>query len=118
MIDMEKELERAIGIVSMCTDARVECILDSYIAFLRDEEQVIIYNHCAPFVHPKDNKILYVYAAKWCNLRDGWNGRIQITGPIQSYDPIEAKREVIKQALIWLKKKYARNSGSRGNLLP
>lgn len=82
-----------------------ETILDLAIIGLRTQH-VEIYSSCAPFVDPtKKGKICYGYAAKFCNLRDGWNGRIQITEPVFGYDPVVIKKEVIARCIDWLNKR-------------
>ena len=64
----------ALGYMSMPT-------VDEAIDWLRRKYNVVIYEAIEPFVEPREsepNRILYRFDVKWCNIRDGWNGRIYI----------------------------------------
>lgn len=77
--------------------------VDEAIEWFRIHHNVIIYNKLEPFVDPTSHKIVYCYAAKWCNVRDGWNGRVLIgRGEITS-NIFEAKRSAITLAINYLK---------------
>lgn len=79
--------------------------VDQIIDYLRIKYNVIIYNDHVPYVSPITHKIMYSYAVKWCNLRDGWNGRESIGKSDCTHDIYEAKRQAITIALNYLKNK-------------
>lgn len=79
-----------------------EYLLDKLIASLRDSYDVIIYNAMEPFVDPQTHHILYRYKVKWCNKRDGWNGRIIIGTSDLTDNVIHAKEQAVKLALCWV----------------
>jgi len=81
--------------------------VDEAIDWLRKKYNVVIYDHVPPFVDPKDDKhrIMYAYDVKYCNRRDGWNGRVIIShAECCSYDIYAAKRMAIAEAIRWIKK--------------
>ena len=81
--------------------------VDEAIDWLRKKYNVVIYDHVPPFVDPKDDKhrIVYTYDVKYCNRRDGWNGRVIIShAECCSYDIYAAKRMAIAKAIRWIKK--------------
>ena len=80
--------------------------VDEAIDWIRRKYNVVIYNHIPPFVDPKDkhNRIVYVYDVKFCNRRDGWNGRVTIATGWMSYNIYAAKRMAIMDAIRWIKK--------------
>lgn len=86
--------------------------VDEAIDWLRKTYDVMIYNTSAPFVDPKDakNRIMYCYSVKYCNRRDGWNGRIFIGYAGGSYNIYAVKRKAISIAISWLK---ARNNAKK-----
>lgn len=89
-----------LGYMSMPT-------VDEAIDWLRRKYNVVIYEYMEPFVDPRvdnSNKILYKYAIKWCNLRDGWNGRLYIGESNLLSNIYTAKREAIKIAINWIRK--------------
>lgn len=79
--------------------------IDDAIDWLRRKFNVIIYNSVEPFVDPRSNKIVYRMSVKYCNVRDGWNGRIYIGESKITSNIYAAKRESISIALRWIKKK-------------
>jgi hypothetical protein len=81
--------------------------VDQAIDWLRRKFNVIIYNAIEPFVDPtvKKPRILYRYSVKWCNLRDGWNGRKYIGESKLIENPYVAKRQAIMIAIRYIKKK-------------
>lgn len=82
---------------------------DQVIDWLRANHNVIIYNAVEPVVDPKNSgKILYRFAIKWCNKRDGWNGRIYIGTTRFAANIYSLKREAITKALQWLKRKQTK----------
>lgn len=90
----------ALGYMSVPT-------VDEAIDWLRRKYNVVIYEYMEPFVDPRvdnPNRILYKYAVKWCNLRDGWNGRIYIGDSHLLSNVYTAKRESIRIAINWIKK--------------
>lgn len=80
--------------------------VDQAIDWIREKYNVVIYNHVPPFVDPKDkqNRIMYIYDVKFCNRRDGWNGRIMVSTASGSYNIYAAKRMAIMDAIRWIKK--------------
>ena len=83
----------------------VDYTLDSVIDYLRKKHSVVIYNSMEPFVDPRTKKILYRYSVKFCNIRDGWNGRQHIGQSKLTSNIYSAKRQAIWLAIRWLKKK-------------
>ncbi len=81
--------------------------VDSVIDWLRKKYKVVIYNSMEPFVDPKSNKILYRYSVKYCNLRDGWNGRQYIGESTLTANIYSAKKQAIWLAIRWIKKQLA-----------
>lgn len=77
---------------------------DDAIDYLRKKFNVVIYNSIEPFVDPTSKKILYRYSVKYCNLRDGWNGRIYIGESTLTKNIYSAKRQAIWLAIRWIKK--------------
>lgn len=84
---------------------------DEAIDWLRKKFNVVIANKAIPFVDPKTKKIVYGYVVKWCNLRDGWNGREIIGYSIWSADINASKRSAITLAIKWLKKRGSTATG-------
>lgn len=81
--------------------------VDEAIDWLRRKYNVVIYEAIEPFVEPREsepNRILYRFAVKWCNIRDGWNGRIYIGESRLLPNIYTAKREAIKIAVGWIRK--------------
>lgn len=81
--------------------------VDQAIDWIREKYNVVIYDHVPPFVDPQDNKhrIMYTYDVKYCNRRDGWNGRVIIShAECCSYNIYAAKRMAITKAIRWIKK--------------
>ena len=81
--------------------------VDEAIDWIRKNYHIMIYNAVPPFVDPtaiKNPYILYRYAVKYCNLRDGWNGRESIGSSNLTKNIYAAKRQGITLALRWIKK--------------
>ena len=79
--------------------------IDEIIDYLRERYNIVIYNKMAPFVSPTSKKIVYCFEVKWCNLRDGWNGREVIGHSEYTHDIYDAKRQAINLALAYLKQR-------------
>lgn len=79
--------------------------VDMIIDLLRKDHNIIIHHKMEPFVSPTLNKIIYCFSVKWCNLRDGWNGRKYIGQSEYGHDIYELKREAITIAINYLKEK-------------
>lgn len=81
--------------------------VDQAIDWIREKYDVIVFNHVAPYVDPRDkkNRIAYIYNVKYCNRKNGWNGRVHISyGKCASYNIYAAKRMAIMEAIRWIKK--------------
>ena len=81
--------------------------VDQAIDWIREKYDVIVFNHVAPYVDPRDkkNRIAYIYNVKYCNRKSGWNGRVHISyGKCASYNIYAAKRMAIAEAIRWIKK--------------
>lgn len=80
--------------------------VDEAIDWLRRKYNIHIYTCIEPFVDPKDPKgsVLYRYGAKWCDRRNGWNGRLVIGKTNLSKNPYSLKRQAITFALRWITK--------------
>ena len=79
--------------------------VDQAIDWIRCKFDVVIYNSAEPFVKPLTKDIVYAYGVKYCNRRDGWNGRIIIDrGGDWCKDPNAAKRRALTKALNFIKK--------------
>ena len=81
--------------------------VDQAIDWIREKYDVIVFNHVAPYVDPRDkkNRIAYIYNVKYCNRKNGWNGRVHISyGKCASYNIYAAKRMAITEAIRWIKK--------------
>ena len=92
--------DATLGYMSMPT-------VDEAIDWLRRKYNVVIYEYMEPFVDPRvdnPNRILYKYAVKWCNTRDGWNGRVYAGESNLLANIYTAKREAIMIAIKWIKK--------------
>lgn len=78
---------------------------DETIDWLRRKYSVCIYTSVPPFVDPTDDDhpILYRYTAKYCNRRDGWNGRVRIGETNLSKNVYSLKRQAIWLAIRWIK---------------
>jgi len=79
--------------------------VDQAIDYLRKMYNIVIYNKMVPYVEPVSHRIIYCFSVKWCNLRDGWNGRENIGTTDYTHDIYEAKRQAISIALNYLKNK-------------
>ena len=79
--------------------------VDEAIDFLRRKYSVIIYHAMEPFVDPTAKKpvILFRYKIKWCNLRDGWNGRCYIGSTELTKYPNTGKKTALRIAIKWIK---------------
>lgn len=81
--------------------------VDQAIDWIRERYNVMVFNHVAPYVDPRDkkNRIAYIYNVKYCNRKNGWNGRVHISyGKCASYNIYAAKRMAIMEAIRWIKK--------------
>ncbi|MER2007640.1 MAG: hypothetical protein ABS939_09325 [Psychrobacillus sp.] len=78
---------------------------DEVIDWLRRKYDVCIYTSIPPFVDPTDDThpILYRYAVKFCNKRDGWNGRVRVGETNLSKNVYAIKRQAIWLAIRWIK---------------
>lgn len=86
--------------------------VDQAVDWVRRNFDVVIYNSAEPFVKPFTRDIVYAYGVKYCNKRDGWNGRIIIDrGGEWCKDPNTAKRRALTKALNFIKKR--KNAESR-----
>ena len=96
------ELMRKVGIRG--SNAHPPTV-DEVIDRIRIKYDIVIYNSSAPFVHhlPTGKKcIIYGFSVKKCDVKSGWNFRVQI-GRTQSVDNIyKAKREAIMMALEYI----------------
>jgi len=87
--------------------------VDEVIDWLRRKHNIIIANKSIPFVDPLKNKISFNFVIKWCNLRDGWNGRV-IIGHTGSHTNIyAAKRIAIWKAIRYIEKTERERSKHR-----
>lgn len=79
--------------------------IDEAIDWLRRKYNVHIYTLIAPFVDPtnEEHPVLYRYAIKFCNKRDGWNGRVCIGETNLSKNVYSLKRQAVWQAIRWIK---------------
>lgn len=79
--------------------------VDETIDWLRRKYNVHIYTLIAPFVDStnEEHPVLYRYAIKFCNKRDGWNGRVLIGETNLSKNVYSLKRQAIWQAIRWIK---------------
>ena len=69
---------------------------------MRTKYNVIIYHRAAPFAD-SSGKIVYSFAAKYCNPKMGWGGRTYIDTPSKWDSNIyEAKRRAIRAAARWI----------------
>ena len=76
--------------------------VDEIIDRIRIKYNVIIYHKAAPFVDAS-GKIIYNFAAKYCNPNMGWNGRIYINTPSTwDFNIYQAKRRAIRAAARWI----------------
>lgn len=80
--------------------------VDEAIDWLRRKYNIHIYTCIEPFVDPNDSKgsVLYRYGVKWCDRRNGWNGRLVIGKTNLSKNPYSLKRQAITFALRWIVK--------------
>lgn len=80
--------------------------VDEVIDWLRRKYNIHIYTCIEPFVDPNDSKgsVLYRYGVKWCDRRNGWNGRLVIGKTNLSKNPYSLKRQAITFALRWIVK--------------
>ncbi len=81
---------------------------DEVIEWLRVKHDIMIFHAVPPFVDPSldgKNEILYRLCVKFCNRRDGWNGR-EIVGKTDLNKNLNTlKRQAISIAIKWLLKK-------------
>lgn len=79
--------------------------VDEVIDWLRRKYDVCIYTSVPPFVDPTGDAhpILYRYTVKYCNRRDGWNGRVRIGETNLSKNVYSLKRQAIWLAIRWIK---------------
>lgn len=76
--------------------------VDDVIDSIRKKYNVVIYHYATPFVD-SSGKIIYNFAAKCCNPKMGWNGRMRIdTPPVWDSNIYEAKRRAIRAAARWI----------------
>jgi hypothetical protein len=82
-------------------------MIDDVIDWLRRKYNIHVYTAMEPFVDPTtENKpVLYRFAVKYCNQRDGWNGRIYIGETKLSPNVYTLKKQAITLALRWIKNK-------------
>lgn len=94
-----KNWNKLTGFVSVPT-------VDEAIDWLRRKYNIHIYTCIEPFVDPNDSKgsVLYRYGVKWCDRRNGWNGRLVIGKTNLSKNPYSLKRQAITFALRWIAK--------------
>ena len=87
-------------------ESYLSCPVDVAIDWLRKKYNIVIYNRVPPFVDPTAKKpcILYRFSVKWCNLRDGWNGRENLGSSKLTKNIYAAKRQATSIALKWLLK--------------
>lgn len=83
-------------------------MVDDAIDWLRRKYNIHIYTAMEPFIDPTDEKrpVLYRFAVKYCNQRDGWNGRIYIGETKLSPNVYTLKKQAITLALRWIKKNH------------
>lgn len=79
--------------------------VDEAIDWIRRKYDVHIYTPIAPFVDPTNDEhpILYRYAIKFCNKRDGWNGRAYVGETDLSKNVYTIKRQAVWLAIKWIK---------------
>lgn len=91
---------------------------DEVIEWLRVKHDIMIFHAVPPFVDPSldgKNEILHRLCIKFCNRRDGWNGR-EIIGKTDLNKNLNTlKRQAITIAIKWLLKKKKHNVQSRPN---
>ena len=75
---------------------------DEVIDWLRRKYNVIVAHRILPFVDPTTKQIVYQYAVKYCNTRDGWNGRVYIGETACTKNIYSAKKTAINMALRWI----------------
>lgn len=93
-------------VVSKEGDFYLTMDIDQCIDWIRTQFDVVIYHKIEPFVNPKNPKeILYKFGVKYCNRRDGWNGRVYVGESNLSSNVYSAKRTAITKALRWLLKR-------------
>lgn len=83
-------------------------MVDDAIDWLRRKYNIHVYTAMEPFIDPTtENKpVLYRFAVKYCNQRDGWNGRIYIGETKLSPNVYTLKKQAITLALRWIKKNH------------
>jgi len=99
-VDILREIqkERQINLVS-----KNAVSIDEVIEHLRKQYNIVIYNDVEPFVDPlHEGHIVYQYSSKWCNLRDGWNGRVYIARKIFNHNPNLAKFQIVEETIKWM----------------
>jgi hypothetical protein len=105
------ELMRKVGF--RCSYSHPPTV-DEVIDKIRINYDIVIYNSYAPFVHhtPTGKKqIVYGFSVKKCDIKSGWNFRIQI-GRTECTDNIyKAKREAITMALEYIIKHILTGKG-------
>lgn len=82
--------------------------VDDVIDWLRRVYNVHIYVAREPFIDPTDENrpVLYRFAVKYCNKRDGWNGRKYVGETKSSPNVFTLKKQAITLALRWIKKNH------------
>lgn len=105
-IKQAKELQKLkyYSFVVSVPNAGLMATVDDVIDWMRKKYNIVIYNAIEPFVDPFSHKILYRMSVKYCNVRDGWNGRIYIGESRLTNNIYAAKREAIAIAIRWIKK--------------
>jgi len=95
------------GYLIMVNGCRL-AMLDDVIDWLRRKYNIHVYTAMEPFIDPTDEKrpVLYRFAVKYCNQRDGWNGRIYIGETKLSPNVYTLKKQAITLALRWIKKNH------------
>ena len=81
-----------------------DVVVNTAIELLRIKHNIVVYDYMPPFVHPTSKKIIFCYAVKQCNIRDGWNGRIFIGKSEYLDDPLECKCQAINLAIDFINK--------------
>ena len=88
--------------------------VDEVIDRIRIKYDIVIYNSHAPFVHhlPTGKKqIVYGFSVKKCDIKSGWNFRIQIGRTEDTSNIYKAKREAITMALEYIIKHILTGKG-------
>lgn len=90
---------------------------DEVIEWLRVKHNVLVFHAVPPFVDPSldgKNEILHRLCIKFCNRRDGWNGR-EIIGKTDLNKNLNTlKRQAIAIAIKWLLKRKKQQNKKNG----